>query len=171
MTSWGVYMENYKIITRQEYKINRNQYAEMIKELFKNDKSEIANFKKIIRHLDFIFSDNHQNDSMLILNIEEGKIISMINFLQYNSLENLWSLFSLFTLKTKRKRGYGEKILKYGIKQIKTKQAKLLISGIEPTNIESIKLHEKVGFRNSGKMWNKLADGFPENHMGFIMEF
>ncbi len=48
-------MENYKIITRQKYKINRNQYAEMIKELFKNDKSEIANFKKIIRHLDFIF--------------------------------------------------------------------------------------------------------------------
>ena len=118
-------MENYKIITRQEYKINRNQYAEMIKELFKNDKSEIANFKKIIIHLDFIFSDNHQNDSMLILNIEEGKIISMINFFQYNSLENLWCLFSLFTLKTKRKRGYGEKILKYGIKQIKTKQAKL----------------------------------------------
>lgn len=83
----------------------------------------------------------------------------------------LWCLFSLFTLKTKRKRGYGEKILKYGIKQIKTKQAKLLISGIEPTNIESIKLHEKVGFRNSDKMWNELADGFPENHMGFIMEF
>lgn len=46
-----------------------------------------------------------------------------------------------------------------------------MISGIEPTNIESIKLHEKVGFRNSGKMWNELADGFPENHMGFIMEF
>ena len=69
----------------------------------------------------------------------------------------LGCLFSLFTLKTKRKRGYGEKILKYGIKQIKNKQAKLLISGIEPTNIESIKLHEKVGFRNSGKMWNELA--------------
>lgn len=164
-------MENYKIITREEYKKNKNKYIQLINKLFENDDSKIANIEEFTEHLDFIFSDNHQNDAMLILNIEDGKIISMINFLQYDSLDNLWCLFSLFTLKTKRKMGYGEQMLRYGVEQIKSRKAKLLISGIESTNIESIKVHEKVGFKNSGKMWDELADGFPENHLGYIIEF
>lgn len=164
-------MKNYKIIKRNEYKKNKEYYIKLIDELFINDSSKIANITEFINHLEFIFSDNHQNDSMLILNIEEGKIISMVNFFQYNNVDNLWCLFSLFTLKSKRKMGYGEKMLKYGIEQVKNKQAKLLISGIEADNIESIKIHEKVGFKNSGKMWDELAVGFPENHIGFIIEF
>lgn len=164
-------MENYKIITREDYKKSKNRYIELINELFKNDDSKIANIEEFTEHLDFIFSDSHQNDAMLILNIEDGKIISMINFLQYDSIENLWCLFSLFTLKTKRKMGYGEQMLRYGVEQIKKRDAKLLISGIESTNIESIKVHEKVRFKNSGKMWDELADGFPENHLGYIIEF
>lgn len=164
-------MKNYKIIKRNEYKKNKEYYIKLIDELFINDSSKIANITEFINHLEFIFSDNHQNDSMLILNIEEGKIISMVNFFQYNNVDNLWCLFSLFTLKSKRKMGYGEKMLKYGIEQVKNKQAKLLISGIEADNIESIKIHEKVGFKNSGKMWDELAAGFPENHIGFIIEF
>lgn len=164
-------MKNYKIIRRNEYKQNKEYYIKLIEELFKNDSSKIANITEFINHLEFIFSDDHQNDSMLILNIEDGEIISMVNFLQYNNVDNLWCLFSLFTLKSKRRMGYGEQILKYGIEQVKNKQAKLLISGIEADNIESIKLHENVGFKNSGKMWDELADGFPENHIGFIIEF
>lgn len=164
-------MRNYKIITRDEYKTNKDDYIKLIDELFKNDDSKIANIQEFTDHLEFIFSDNHQNDSMLILNIEDGKIISMINFLQYNNIDNLWCLFSLFTLKSKRKMGYGEQMLKYGVEQVKNKKAKLLISGIESDNIESIKLHEKVGFKNSGKMWDELADGFPKNHIGYIIEF
>lgn len=164
-------MNNYKIITRKEYKKNKSNYIAMINELFQNDDSKIANIKEFTDHLEFIFSDNHQNDSMLILNMEGGKIISMINFLQYNNMDNLWCLFSLFTLKSKRKMGYGEQLLNFGVKQVKNKGAKFLISGIELTNVESIKLHEKVGFKNSGKMWHELADGFPENHIGYIIEF
>lgn len=164
-------MKNYKIITREDYKKNKNDYIKLIDELFKNDDSKISNTQEFTEHLEFIFSDNHQNDSMLILNIEDGKVISMINFLQYNNLDNLWCLFSLFTLKSKRKMGYGEQMLKYGVEQVKNKQAKLLISGIEYDNIGSIKLHEKVGFKNSGKMWDELADGFPKNQVGYIIEF
>ncbi len=164
-------MKNYKIIKKNEYKKNKEYYIKLIDELFINDSSKIANITEFINHLEFIFSDNHQNDSMLILNIEEGKIISMVNLFQYNNVDNLWCLFSLFTLKSKRKMGYGEKMLKYGIEQVKNKQAKLLISGIEADNIESIKIHEKVGFKNSGKMWDELAAGFPGNHIGFIIEF
>lgn len=164
-------MKNYKIITRDDYITNKDDYIKLIDELFENDDSKIANIEEFTNHLEFIFSDDHQNDSMLILNIKDGKVISMINFLQYNNLDNLWCLFSLFTLKSKRKMGYGEQMLRYGVEQVKNKQAKLLISGIESDNIESIKLHEKVGFKNSGKKWDELADGFPENHIGYIIEF
>lgn len=164
-------MKKYKIIRKNEYKQNKKYYIKLIEELFKNDSSKIANITEFINHLEFIFSNDHQNDSMLILKIEDEKIISMINFLQYNNVDNLWCLFSLFTLKSKRKMGYGEQILKYGVEQVKNKQAKLLISGIEADNTESIKLHEKVGFKNSGKMWDELAAGFPKNYIGFIIKF
>ena len=111
------------------------------------------------------------NESFLILNIKNGKLLSMINFLQYNNIENLWCLFSVFTLKSERRKGYAEDILKFGVNEVKKKKAKYLLSGIEPDNLSSIKLHEKVGFKYSGKMWNELADGFPENHLGYIYEF
>ena len=163
-------MKNYRIITKEDYKNNKKNYVNLIRELFKDDNSEIANLKEFIEHLDFIFSDNHKNDSMLILNIEEGKIVSMINFLQYDNIENFWCLFSLFTLKSKRKMGYAEKILKYGIKQIKNKNAKLLISGIKPTNIESIRIHEKVGFRNSGKKWSEFGNGFSDDYIVYFIK-
>ena len=163
-----VTMSEYKIITKKDYCKNKSKYLNMIKQLFKNDDSKIANLKEISEHLNFIFSQN--NDSMLILNVEGEKIISMINFLQY-SVDNLWCLFSLFTLKSERKKGYGEQILRYGINEVKKKNAKLLISGIEKGNKESIRLHEKVGFTFSGKMWNELACGFPENYLGYIIEF
>ena len=162
-------MSEYKIITKKDYFEHRNKYLDMIKQLFENDDSKIANLKEISEHLDFIFSQD--NDSMLILNVEGEKIISMINFLQYNNVDNLWCLFSLFTLKSERRKGYGEQILRYGINEVKKKNAKLLISGIEKENKESIRLHEKVGFTFSLKMWNELACGFPENYLGYIIEF
>lgn len=143
----------------------------MIKELFKNDDSKIANIKEITSHLDYIFSKDITNDSMLILNIKNNRIISLINFLQYNNVENLWCLFSLFTLKSERKKGYGKDILKYGLEKVRKKQAKILISGIEEDNEESISLHKKIGFVYSEKNWDEIADGFPENHLGFIYEF
>ena len=161
----------YTIVDKQDYWKNKNKYITMIKELFKNDDSKIANIKKITSHLDYIFSKDITNDSMLILNIKNNRIISMINFLQYNNVENLWCLFSLFTLKSERKKGYGKDILKYGLEKVRKKQAKILISGIEEDNEESISLHKKIGFVYSGKNWDEIADGFPENHLGFIYEF
>jgi len=161
----------YKIITRDDYKKNKDYYIKLIDELFTNDSSKIANITEFINHLEFIFSNNQNNDSILILNIENNKLISMVNFLEYNNIEKLWCLFSLFTLKSKRNLGYGQEILKYGINQVKNRGAKGLISGIEPTNLQSIRLHEKLGFKNSGKMWNEIAEGFPENHIAYILKF
>lgn len=163
-------MKNYKIITRDEYKKKKVFYLKLISDLFKNDNSKIANLEEFTNHLEFIFSDSHQNDAILILDLEDGKIISMVNFFQYNNIDNLWCLFSLFTLNSKRNMGYGKEILKFGIEEVKKRGAKLLISGIEHTNIKSIKLHEEVGFRNSGKTWDELACGFPKNYIGYIME-
>lgn len=164
-------MNNYKVINKDEYQQNKSTYLKMIKQLFKNDDSKIANTKELVNHLDTIFDKNIDNDAFLILNIENDKIISIVNFLQYNNIENLWCLFSIFTLKNYRKKGYGKKILKYGIEQVKKKNAKILISGIEKDNKVSIKLHQKVGFIYSGKSWDELAPGFPKNHLGFIIKF
>ena len=161
----------YQIITKQEYHKYRKTIINMIKELFKNDDSKIANIQDFSNHLDFICADEMTNESFLILNIKNGKLLSMINFLQYNNIENLWCLFSVFTLKSERRKGYAEDILKFGVNEVKKRKAKYLLSGIEPDNLSSIKLHEKVGFKYSGKMWNELADGFQENHLGYIYEF
>lgn len=161
----------YQIITKYEYHKERETIINMIKKLFKDDDSKITNIQDFSNHLDFIFADEMTNESFLILNIENGKLLSMINFLQYNNIENLWCLFSVFTLKSERRKGYAENILKFGIDEVKKRKAKYLLSGIEADNLSSIKLHEKLGFKYSGKMWDELADGFPENHLGYIYEF
>lgn len=161
----------YQIVRKEDYKNKKNIYLNMFNELFKDDNSKIANIEEFLLHLDFIFSNETANDALLILNIKNEKIISMINFLQYNNIDNYWCLFSLFTLKNYRRKGHGEDILKYGIKEIEKLGAEILISGIEKENLESIKLHEKVGFKYSGKSWDELAPGFPKNHLGYILDF
>ena len=52
-------MENYKIITRYDYKKNKDKYIKLIDDLFKNDDSKIANIQEFTDHLEFIFSDNY----------------------------------------------------------------------------------------------------------------
>lgn len=37
-------------------------------------------------------------------------------------------------------------------------------------NTSSIKLHEKVGFKYANCNWDELAEGFPENHLGYIYD-
>ena len=88
----------YTIVDKQDYWKNRNKYITMIKELFKNDDSKIANIKEITSHLDYIFSKDITNDSMLILNIKNNRIISMINFLQYG----VYLVFLHLNLKEKK---------------------------------------------------------------------
>lgn len=160
---------NYEIINKTKFKANKDQYINKIKKLFYNDLSSIANIEEFSKHLEFIFNDNISNDAFLVLLLDSNEdIISMINFLQYNNIDNLWCLF---TKDSYRKQGYGEKVLKFGIDELKKRNATLLISGIEKDNIPSIALHEKIGFVYSGKSWNELADGFPSNHLGFIYNF
>ena len=161
----------YQIITKQEYPKQRKIIFDMVKELFKNEDSKIANLQEFFNHLDYLFSKDISNEAFLILNVKNGKILSMINFLQYNNIENLWCLFSIFTLKNERHKGYAEAILKFGINQIKKRNAKYLISGIEQKNISSIKLHEKVGFKYAGKMWDEFIEGVPKNYLGYIYDF
>ena len=45
-----------------------------------------------------------------------------------------------------------------------------IVSGIENDNVSSIKIHESVGFINSGMMWNEIEEGFPSDHMGFVIK-
>ena len=158
----------YQIINKHHYHKERKKIINMVNELFKNDDSKIANIEEFSNHLDYIFSKDMVNDSFLVLNIEQGKILSMINFLQYNNIENLWCLFSLFTLKSERGKGHAKDILIFGINELKKRQAKHLLSGIEENNLISIKLHEKVGFQYTGKMWNDFGDGFPDDYLVYI---
>lgn len=162
-------MGNYKVIERNDYQENKIKYLDMIKELFFNDDNKLANYDEINKHLDFIFSSDN-NKALLIMYIENNKIISMVNFLQYDNQENKWVLFSLFTKNTERHKGYGYNILKYSFEVLRKYNVKYLLSGIEKDNIPSIKLHLKLGFNYTGKKWDEIAPGFPSNHDAYLKE-
>lgn len=162
---------DFKYIEKRDYILNKEKYLHLIKEMFKGDKNKLANENEIENHLDFIFSNQFTNNAFLILQIKNNKLISMINFFEYNNCLNEWCLFSLFTNRNFRNRGYGEKTMLFALSKLKKYKCTKLISGIESENIPSIKLHEKVGFKYANCNWDELAPGFPENHLGYIYNF
>ena len=161
----------YKIVEKNDYKKNKEYYISLIKEIFERDNNKLANIDEIINHLDFIFNEDYKNNSFLILQVENDKLISMINAYEYNSINHDWCFFSLFTKKEYRKKGYGEKIIKCALECVKKYECSKVISGIENDNYASVELHKKVGFKYTGCNWDELANGFPKNHLGFIYEF
>lgn len=161
----------YKIIEKNDYKINKKYYISLIKNMFENDNNKIANIDEIENHLDFIFNENYENNSFLILQVDNNELISMINAFEYNNVHHDWCFFSLFIKKNYRRKGYGEKILKFALKYVKNYECLKVISGIEEDNIASIELHKKVGFKYANCNWDELACGFPKNHLGFLYNF
>lgn len=158
-----------RLVRGREYFNYKEYYRKLINQLFKNDNDVIANTDETVDHLDFIFS-NENNDAFLLLNFENDKLVCMVNFLEYDNRYKFWCLFSVFTLKSERKKGLAEEIIHIGLDELKKCKCQKLIAGIEEENIPSIKLHEKIGFKFSGKSWNQIAEGFPSNHLGFIYE-
>ena len=164
----GVFV--YKVIQKNDYLNNKNQYLTYIKIMFENDSNKLANYDEISNHLDFIFASPYGNEAFLILELENDELISMINFYEYNNCKNEWCLFSLFTNQKSRRHGHGKNIMSYALKELEKYKCNKLISGIKSDNIPSIKLHELVGFKYANCNWDELAEGFPENHLGFIYE-
>ena len=158
----------YTIVERKDYKENKIKYISLIKEMFENDDDKLANIDEIENHLDFIFNEDYENNSFLILQVESDKLISMINAFEYNNVNHDWCFFSLFTQKDHRRSGYGEDMMKYALDYVRKYKCSKVISGIESDNIASIDLHKKVGFKYANCNWDELADGFPKNHLGFI---
>ena len=158
----------YKIVEKNDYKKNKEYYISLIKEIFERDNNKLANIDEIINHLDFIFNEDYKNNSFLILQVENDKLISMINAFEYNNVNHDWCFFSLFTKKEHRKNGYGEKIMRYALDYVKKYECSKIISGIESDNVASIDLHKKVGFKYANCNWDELADRFPENHLGYF---
>lgn len=154
-----------KLITKDNY--IKNDISKLVEELFSGDNSSIANLEETIEHLDFIFS-NPNNQAFLLLEIIDGKLISMVNFLEYNNILKDWSLFSIYTKKEYRNKGIAFNLINEGLNKVKELGGNKVVSGIEKINAESIKLHEKLGFIDSGKMWDEIDDGFPNNHKAFI---
>ena len=161
----------YKFIEKTEYHKNKKDYLKLIDEMFYEDYNKLANVNEIEKHLDFIFSNEYTNNAFLCLLMDNEKIISMVNFFEYNNMLNEWCLFAVFTKQNYRSQGYAKKILEKSILHLKNYKCSKLISGIEKDNIASIKLHEEIGFEYSNCNWNELADGFPENHLGFTYKF
>lgn len=155
----------FKVVLKEDYLINRDKYIDDIKNLYLNDDNKLANIDDISKHLDFIFD---VPNSLLVLLYDENKLVSMVNGYEYNNIYHDWCICSLFTNKEYRGKGLGYKVLKYIIEQIKKYNPNKIVSGIEKDNISSIKLHEKIGFKNSGLNWNEIEEGFPDNHLGFI---
>lgn len=158
----------YTIVKRKDYKENKIKYISLIKEMFENDDDKLANIDEIENHLDFIFNEAYENNSFLILQVESDKLISMINAFEYNNVNHDWCFFSLFTKKDYRRNGYAEQMMKYALDYVKKYECSKIISGIESDNVASIDLHKKVGFKYANCNWNELADGFPENHLGYF---
>ena len=155
----------FKVVLREDYLSNKNKYLNDISILYLNDSSKLANIEDIIRHLDFIFN---VPNSLLVLLYDRDKLVSMVNGYEYNNINHDWCICSLFTNKEYRGNGLGYQVLKYIIEEIKKYNPNKIVSGIEEDNISSIKIHEKIGFINSGLKWNEIEEGFPEDHLGFI---
>ena len=134
---------NYKVILKEDYLLNRDEYLKDINYLYENDDNKLANIDEIEKHLDFIFGCSN---SLLVMLFNDDKLISMVNAYEYNNIYSEWCIFLLFTKKDYRNQGLGYKTLKIIIDEIKKYNPTKIISGIEEDNIASIKLHKKVGF-------------------------
>lgn len=161
-------MHMFKVLDSNNYVNEKEKCLLLVEKMFENDNNKLANITDFKKHLDFIFSSAYGNKTFLVLFILEEKLVSMVNFYEYNSLEHDWCIFTLFTEKNNRNKGFGEQTLLYGLKELKKYDYNNLISGIEKDNIASIKLHEKNGFIYANCNWNEFAEGFPENHLCYI---
>lgn len=155
---------NYVTILKNDYNENKTKYLEYISKLIKDDNSKIANMSEITNHLNFIFKFDN---SILVFLFNDDELISMVNAYEYNMEFHEWCVFSLFTKNKYRGQGIGIQTLQYILDKILEYNPSKIISGIEKENETSIKLHEKIGFKYSNCDWNELAEGFPENHLGF----
>ena len=155
----------FKVVLKDEYLSNKNRYLNDLRVLYLNDNSKLANIEMIEKHLNFIFTISN---SLLVLLYDNDKLVSMVNGYEYNNINHDWCIFSLFTNKEYRNHGLGYKVLEFIIEEIKKYNPNIIISGIEQDNISSIKLHERIGFVNSGMKWDEIEPGFPNNHLGFI---
>ena len=155
----------FKLITKDNYV--KEDISKLIEELFKGDKSSIANLEETMEHLDFIFS-NSNNQSFLLMDMDNEKLIGMVNFLEYNNILKDWALFSIYVKKEYRNKGIAFNLINEGLKKVRKLNGNRIVSGIDENNFQSINLHKKLGFIDSGKMWNEIDDGFPENHKAFI---
>lgn len=155
----------FKVVLKEDYLMNKNKYIDDIKKLYLDDDNKLANIDYICKHLEFIFN---VPNSLLVLLYDDDKLVCMVNGYEYNNIYHDWCICSLFTNKEYRGEGLGYQVLKYIIEEIKKYNPNKIVSGIEEDNIASIKIHEKIGFINSGLKWNEIEDGFPDDHLGFI---
>ena len=160
----------FEVLNNDNYTSEKERSLLLVEKMFKNDDNKLANTDEFKKHMDFIFSSPYGNKAFLILFIVDEKLISMVNFFEYDSVNHNWCIFTLFTEKNSRRKGYGEKTLFYGLKELKIYDCNILISGIEKENNASISLHEKLGFKYAGCNWDEFADGFPENHLCYIYD-
>lgn len=66
----------------------------MINKMFDLENDEVSNIEELENHLDFIFK---MNNALLILNVKNDKLISMVNAYEYKNKN--WCLFSLYVKK------------------------------------------------------------------------
>ena len=78
----------YQIITKQEYQKERKIIFDMVKELFKNEDSKIANLQEFFNHLDYLFSkDTIIKPSALSFVGINGSLVSFFWPLNINNID------------------------------------------------------------------------------------
>lgn len=158
----------YIVITKKTY--NKTELMFKINELFLNDNDELADTNIFLEYMDYIFDKSKNNKSFLILLEENEKIVSMVNFFEYNDIENFWVECTLFVKKEYRNKGYAKLILHKALNTLEKYRCNKLICGIKENNQNSIKFHLSNNFLDSGLSWDRLEQGFPLNHKGFVFK-
>ena len=157
----------FKVVLKDEYLSNKDKILDDIRYLYSDDDNKYANIDEITRCLNIIFD---VPNTLLVLLYDDDKLVCMVSGYEYNTMTHDWAVLALFNKKDYRGKGLGYRTLKFIVEEIKKNNPNKIVSGIEKKNDSSIKLHESVGFIKSGMMWNKIEEGFPDDHLGFIIK-
>lgn len=93
---------------------------------------------------------------LVAVHVQENRAIGTLQLVKYN--KQLYSIKFVFTDPTQRKKGVATGLIKFAFSQAKKMGAKKIYLNVEPEDIPTIKLYEKLGFQkiiNSSVVWGE----------------
>lgn len=140
----------YEIIdSHRKMNINRR---EELNNFFQNVKN--VSREKAWEHVDFCdwYEKEFAVKWMEAIAFESGKVVGYLMCLRHPSCTEEWFIGDVYVLEEYRGRNIATKLYEKTIDAVQDySAAQRIISSVNRDNVKSIKLHEKVGFVNTGK--------------------